>query len=402
VNLALPSVGLNAADLYSNVGGTLTLLQSVPPDTSFSSPGGNIDSGAASPDFSLYSVLDDDGGPNLRVRVFAAASFGSALYTTTFGDFAADSGSGNGGWFTPDNRFILMNYISTVNGPVLNVLAVAAGLPVVATISVPGFAFGPKPITKGTITYLALEYLTASSFTNPIPLPPFGFNVYAFDSSSLQLTLAAASPTMYSNPNVDNILLPDGVTIRYIASQAEFASYPGSGLPYPSIPVLPIPPGTVFTDTNNIQIFDFNTQSGSLTQVYHRTLSGLADPVVFLPSGQGNIIALFSSIEAVLDPVSAQTNLGTNTLSWLILDSGKHGTIKSSRIVGPIQLMGNGLFAQFSGNSAWLLYGANIQTEAGSSGPASIFGFQTTLGETPATGFNNILLYSVSPPELSS
>lgn len=399
LNEASPSVGLNAADLYANVNGTFTLLQSIPPDTSFSSPNGGIDAGAASPDFSLYSVLDDDGGPNLRVRVFAAGNFGTTLYSTTFSDFAAQSGSGNGGWFTPDNKYLLINYISTVPtiGPIVLVLSVSAGLPVVATLSIPGFAFGPKPISKGLVTYITLEYLTAENFAVPVPDPPFGFVICKFDESTLALTLEKSSPTMYVNPNTDNILLPDGITIRIVVTLQEYASYVGTGLPYASIQVAGIPTGTVYTDTNNVQIFDFNTVTGTLIQIYHRTVNGNPVPALFLPSGQGNVIAMFQSISAVLNPKNFRSNLGTNTLSWLVLDTGKHGAI-TSRVVGPIQLMGNGFFGMFSGNSAWLVYGVNIVTKTGTKNDG-IFGFRTTNGLTPPTGFNNVLLYSVSPPE---
>lgn len=396
VNLEFPAVGMNVAALYQNNNGTLTLLESIPVDP-FNSPAGSIDSGQASFDFTLFSVIDDDGSTDLRVRVFGVSDFSTPLFETTFSDFAALSGSGNGGWFTPDNKYLILNYISNVSGGVLKVLSVSAGLPVVASIPVPGFAFGGAPQTIGNNTYIALGYSGIANFTAPVPIPPFGFIVFKFDESAVALTIAATSPTMYAQPVIDNIILEDGVTIRYVVGLPAYSSFVNAGLPDPAIPVLSIAPGTQFTDTNNVQIFDLNTSSGNLSQVFHQTVSGRADPINFLPSGKGFVIALGQFIQAILDPNTFITNRGTTSIAWLILDKSSSGGL-SSRIVGPVQLTGNSVTPiAFSGNSEWMYVGTDIQTPLGASpAGAPIFGFQTTLGETPPTGFNNVLLYSLS------
>lgn len=396
---ALPALNILTAQLYSNSGGVKTLLQSVPADPTFSGNDlGSVDSGGASPDFSLFSVIDDDGGSNLRARIYASSDFTTPVGSVTFNDFGG-GGSANGGFFSADNNYLFMNYISgnTGVGPIFKVLSVP-GLSTVATTPTLGFASPVRPISIGLKTYIPSGYLGSTGFTNPVPVPPFGFQIFIYDESVNSLT-SVNSPPMYAGPVIDATLLSNG-KIRIAAGLRNIASlvgFTGPAAPYPSIPRTNLIAGSF--DTNNIQIFDFDPRTGSLVQVYHTTVSGGAAVVNWLPSSNGTVLAIVHSLTARLNSTDFTTNVGSDASDWLVLDTDVYGSITGSREVGPLQVIPPAvLYGQISRNSQWLVYGATVQTPFGFfSIPSLGQNTMDTAGPNP-NGFNDALLYQIQPP----
>jgi hypothetical protein len=397
---ALPALNVLPAQLYSNNNGVKTLLQSVPADPTFSGTGfGEIDAGAASPDFSLVSLLDDDGGSDLRVRVFSTSDFTTPVISTEFSDFGG-GGSANGGFFSASNNYLFINYISSATGigPIFKVLSVQSGLSTVATASLPGFSESVRPISIGSKTFIPANYLGATGFTDPVIQPPYGFQIAIYDESNNSLAIVS-SPTMYNAPEIDVVLLSNG-KIRIAAGIKNIVGFADSPItaPYPAVPLLLIGSAT-YTDTNNVQIFDFDPNTNALTQVYHITVSGDINTLNWLPSSNGTVLALVHTLVGQFGTPDLYTaNNASDALDWLILDTDLNGVITGSREVGPLQVLPPAIiYSQISRDSKWLVCGPIVSTPLGFADIPS-FGQNTIDPTSPIpNGFNDSFLYSIQP-----
>lgn len=387
--LASPQLSAAQAQLYSNKKGNLSLLSSLIPDGSEYETA----TAGASEDFSLFNVVDDDGVSNIRIRVYqnsGSNTFSSALYTGYLTDLAIPDLEDDA-YFTPDNKFLFITYPST-SGFILRVMKVSPGLPVIASITTTGFGFGPKPVQIGNIVYLVLNYETfTGTIIDPILGPPFGFQIYSFDLSSCSLELVITSPPMYDIPVIDitTVCRKNKTKLRIAAGLSNFNLLDPS-LPSPIVQV----PETIpaYSNSDNIQVFDFNPCNSKLKQVFSTSVEGgTMGFVVWLPNSNGKTLGISPTLTASLDPYNPIGEIagGTFIFYWLHLDKC---TTSYPVFYGSLPS-----YAQFYGiskNNKYLAIGAFTLTQTAYEIDPSL-GFPT-VGPSGEFGYNNLLVYKLT------
>ena len=385
-----PNAGAIVAEVFSNTLGVLSSVVQLQAD-SFNVDG-NINSGSASSDFSLFSVIDDDGTNNIRVSVYDTSLI--LLYSTTFTDYYPSSQSGKGGIFTHDNKYLFVSYLTDTNVGIVKVLSVTANLSVITTYQLPNFPTEPKLIRLHNHDYIVIGFGTVTTFTDPIISPPFGFNILEFHRNTPSLMLIVTSPLLPSFPNIDITKTSDNDNARIVISMKDNNANV-YGVNYPSIPnILPLPSSGA-TDTNDLQIFDYNAETLHFHKVLSMNIEG-GGTAWWVPESHGKVLTIMQSVSAVLDGTTFQTSVGNNTISWLVIDSLEHKNRKT-RVVGQIHLSGPADYLSFSRNTKWFAVGCTMVTPDGSATYPN-FGLQTTNGYIQPTGYNNLLYYNVSYP----
>lgn len=385
-----PNAGAVVAELFSNTLGVLSSVAQLQPDAF--NVNGNIDSGSASSDFELFSVIDDDGTNNVRVSVYDSSLL--LLYTTTFIDYYPQSQSAKGGIFSHDNKYLFFSYLTDTNVGIVKVLSVEANLPVITTYQLPSFPTFPCLVKLHKFEYIFIGFGTLTTFTDPIISPPFGFVILEFHRHTPSLLLIVTSPFLPSFPNLDVTKFSDNDNCRIAVSMMDYNSNV-FGVNYPSVPNVLSLPGSNANDTNDLQIFEFHAETLHFHKVLSINIQG-GGTAWWVPESHGKVLTIMQSVSAILDGTTFQTSVGNNTISWLVLDSLEPHKRKT-RIVGPIQLSGPADYLSFSRNTKWFAVGCTVVTPEGS-GTFPNFGLQTTNGYVPPTGYNSLLYYNVSYP----
>lgn len=385
-----PNAGAVVAELFSNSIGVLNSVWQIQPDN-FNITG-NINSGSATSDFTLFSVIDDDGSTNIRISVYDDNA--TLLYTTTFSDYYPYSGSGTGGIFTHDNKYIIISYLTDTNVGILKILSVEPNLPVVTTYQLPGFPTEPKLLKLHGLEYIFIGFGTVTTFTDPIISPPFRFNIIEFHRHTPSLILITTSPLLPSMPNIDVTKLSDNDNARIAISMADNKAYT-SGTVYPAIPGVLQLPSSGASDKNNLQIFDFHAETLHFHKVLSMNIEG--DCMAWwVPESRGKTLVILQSVSAIFNGETYQSSVGNSTISWLVIDSLDHHD-KKTRVVGPLHLTAPANWLSFSKNTKWFAVGCKMVTPNGSSSYPN-FGNPTTYGNDPTTGYNSLLYYNVSYP----
>ena len=384
-----------AGQIYDNINGQLSLTGTIPIPTPL--PGNNyvIDTVGASPDVKLVATIgaQTDAFYNqlpgeLLVQVFD--NYANLLYSRKMSDFV-DGGITNGGWITEDHKYLIFNYYSLTYGYVLAVLAIQAGLPLVATIPINSapfsYAIGPKPVQVKDCVYITMALTVGSTFS-----PPLSFSVFKFDLKCQKLELVINGPNFYTIPGIDTTYICKKNVLRIAVALANYDEIV-SGNPSPIIQTSNTPPGTGYTDMHNLQIFDLDLCdpcNPCLSQIYHRNICGtLIQPINWVQNSKGTLLSVCSSLTGTLDTdTGAGISCGT-TLSWVVLEKKELCKKYKSRIIGPIQLLGPLTYAynQISEDGEWYCVGTSITAP-----PLNLY---MTIGATPATGLNTILLYKM-------
>lgn len=470
IYITSPNVnGVAQAELFQNVNnGTFNSIAKILPDNfalgldintrcggNSGTSGGGTDTGGASPDFSLFSILDDDTfnqennliAGNLRIRVFDQAGLvsGTPQGTIIFSDFSSSSGSANGGIISNDNKYLVFNYIST-NGtatkPVLKVIPISlfkSGLtvcnPVVPTIEIDGFSNGPNLVTLNGVLYIALGFQTIASFTDTLPIPPFGFAIYKFDVVALSLVFK--SVPFARAPNVSLTKLSEDV-VRIAAVSGQYTFNANSCPPVATTTIAPFVPSVGSNliiadapDTNNFQVFDFTASTGSIVKIFSENYEGslLAS---WIPASNGTALLVSQRISGRLEKgktppdclnrcsskkgdcaptagFDSATYFGTAVTFALILNEDDCGNFTAIQVGTLHHSMTTVNGPVISEDSQWFVTGTAPITPLGYDKLPS-FGFPNVLGTVnqflpystcDIVGFYTLLLYKLDYPAVA-
>lgn len=178
--------GLPLAQIYENVDGALVLRHSIDVDPEFPFP---FD-GFANEDFTLFSVVDvaSTGPPfTARIRIFDANL--NTLVSRVAG--AGDVGFGNGGYFSPDGRYVTFGFSvftsATTTATTMDILR-TSDLSTVSTTVLPGFDINASVLfdVKGKL-FLSYQETNGIPITNdnePVQLP-INSSVYRVEPTGL-------------------------------------------------------------------------------------------------------------------------------------------------------------------------------------------------------------------------
>lgn len=195
VNIGNPP-GLPVAQLYKNEKGKLILLQQLIGDVDFPFPSDSW----ADPDFKLFSGVDSngtDGANNTRVRI-VDRNFNlvaSRLFST--GD-AVTLGSVLGGFFSPDGKYVTLQYTvgnTTPNENTIFVLLRTKDLSTVFQAELPGFDINSSRLfTVKDDLYLSYMESHGNPETFKTILPPYFSSVYKVKKDGLKFVDKKALP----------------------------------------------------------------------------------------------------------------------------------------------------------------------------------------------------------------
>ena len=190
-------------ELFENVNGTLVSIASVTSvGDAFFSLGGSIDDGGANRDYTLFTVIDDNGqqGANSgRIRLFSRTNNTFNTLATTYVNNVLATSMG-GGFFTDDNKYIVVTYTDVTTNNLVSLLLstrVTAGtLSILDSFSIHGsISNNTGPLTNNPavfrlckcgkkVNYYLLGFSTVQFGTTPLLYQsPALLNVYeiAFD-----------------------------------------------------------------------------------------------------------------------------------------------------------------------------------------------------------------------------
>ena len=176
------------AQRYVNTDGVLTLAAELPVDNDF--PNGW--DGYASSDFTLFSLVDatfDVTPDNGRLRLFDANFNLIISKTFSVGD-AAINGLFTGGFFSSDNKYVLLCYTINNSGPNANTVMYilnVSDLSIYASATLPGFDINtPQLFTVNGQLYVS--FMEANGFGDPSTVaPPYYSAVYMVAGGTLTL-----------------------------------------------------------------------------------------------------------------------------------------------------------------------------------------------------------------------
>lgn len=187
-----------AAELFVNINGNLQTLAVTNGDLAFPS----VDSGHASHDFLLYSLLDDTGPSSANTGVARVRLFDSRLQLVrqvTFDDIRPAGYPFYGGTFSSDNRYLAVSYIIGYDGVVGATVPTAHPLTLIRVLAVSDLSTVLSTTFNGAsdqgpsfFRVCGKEYLITDSFqgfydaTDPVAEWPASLNIYRVKSIQLE------------------------------------------------------------------------------------------------------------------------------------------------------------------------------------------------------------------------
>ncbi len=199
------SISQVIAEIFDNNSGTLSSS-----DTLLSADFATypvIDNGYASPDFTRFSLVDDNNTDTIRIRVFNNTLTDPTPTTAIFTDYdpGNDDYSGNGGQWSADRNYLLMTYLTdAMPGNLTTQIRVldSSTLNTLANTTIPGGSFGGIFLQFHGKTYVAVTSYTttddndwvydfdrSNAGPNNATPPPYASNLYVFEYSDGALNL---------------------------------------------------------------------------------------------------------------------------------------------------------------------------------------------------------------------
>lgn len=249
-----------------------------------------IDNGYGSPDFTRFSLVDDNNTDTIRIRLFNTAL--AHLDTATFNDYAPGTGSfsGNGGQWSQDGDFLLMTYLTNATpGSLTTTIRVldSSTLNGIASTTISGGSFGGIFLQFDNRTFVAVtSYNTTTGndwvygFDRENAAPPSTLYVFELtgnaltliDSASLPQAADAPSGTIFQQNNHNRALIGIGTSRAIKTGEVNIFSDNSDK--------------TAFPDTNGHEelIYDFN--GSSLNLAFSKNVNAGVQAPTFTPDGK--------------------------------------------------------------------------------------------------------------------
>lgn len=370
------------AQLYNNVNGTLVLAQTYPYDP-VNFPMAAY--GAASPDFTKFSVIENNTFSKIRVRVLDQGFnvIAERIFTNDF-HYGPD-----GGRFSEDSHYLIFTYsLPNAAGNLLDTLvyildATKSNLPTVASTTIFGgvdnSVRGPTLFTlkdaKGNKN-LYFSFVSITSDLNENFYPPYFSQIYGVNLKTGTISCVASEPLPIYSENT--------VQVRKSGKEA-IISHGGFCIDNPALPtiytsILPSQISAIPGDYDAARAYRFD---GSTLNLIFKQAVNCCNFLLPYPPSDGCTYFLGTAVDTFTTP-GVPTARSSNPMEfWSIyeLSEGPSGLVLLPQ-VGPFQDM-VGAYDAFSQDGNWMIR-------------SGLYGYFNGNPNDDAYGIKNVLLFKIS------